>query len=314
MRPFLEATPTGPDDFSGNRTRRTGSLIARSPACRELVMHPLVLGTVGTFLGHATNFQLHLTQAIAIGPGESAQPIHRDQWAFDFFPFPPGYEVQCNFIWALTDFTEENGATRVVPGSNLGEDRMSFGPDDTEPAEMSRGSVLCYSGSVYHGGGANRSDADAHRVEHHLQRGLVAPGGEPVPLRAAGGGRHLADRPLAGHGLRPGRLRVGLHRRLCAIRSKRYGRGSVRPVSQSRLTGREGSIVRGLVATTVGGMPVEIRQASVVRLRRPLRGVQPHRQRGRGLSAKGTGGPGRVRRVLDRPFRRASTWPSSAAS
>ena len=158
LRPFLEATPTGPDDFSGNRTRRTGSLIARSAACRELVMHPLVLGTAGIFLGHATNFQLHLTQAIAIGPRESAQPIHRDQWAFDFFPFPPGYEVQCNFIWALTDFTEENGATRVVPGSNLGEDRMSFGPDDTEPAEMSRGSVLCYSGSVYHGGGANRSE------------------------------------------------------------------------------------------------------------------------------------------------------------
>ena len=88
-----------------------------------------------------------------------AQPIHRDQWAFDFFPFPPGYEVQCNTIWALTDFTEENGATRVVPGSNLREDGLSFGPDDTEPAEMARGSVLFYSGSVYHGGGANRSDA-----------------------------------------------------------------------------------------------------------------------------------------------------------
>jgi hypothetical protein len=157
LRPYLDTTPTGPDDFSGNRTRRTGSLIGRSPACRELVMHPLALGTAGTFLGHATNFQLHLTQAIAIGPAESAQPIHRDQWAFDFFPFPPGYEVTCNFIWALTDFTEENGATRVVVGSNLGEDRMSFGPDDTEAAEMSRGSVLCYSGSVYHGGGANRS-------------------------------------------------------------------------------------------------------------------------------------------------------------
>ena len=48
--------PTGPDDFSGNRTRRTGSLIARSPACRELVMHPLALGTARTFLGHATNY------------------------------------------------------------------------------------------------------------------------------------------------------------------------------------------------------------------------------------------------------------------
>ena len=159
LRPFLDATPTGPDDFSGARTRRTGSLIARSPACRELIMHPLGLGTARAFLSHATNIQLHLTQAIAIGPGETPQPIHRDQWAFDFFPFPAGYEVQCNTIWALTDFTEENGATRVVPGSNLREDRLSFGPDDTEPATMARGSVLFYSGSVYHGGGANHSDA-----------------------------------------------------------------------------------------------------------------------------------------------------------
>jgi ectoine hydroxylase-related dioxygenase (phytanoyl-CoA dioxygenase family) len=159
LRPYFDVTPTGPDDFSGNRTRRTGSLIARSPASRELVMHPLALGTARTFLGHATNIQLHLTQAIAIGPGETAQPIHRDQWAFDFFPFPAGYEVQCNTIWAMTDFTEENGATRVVIGSNAREDRVSYGADDTEPAEMARGSVLFYSGSVYHGGGANRSAA-----------------------------------------------------------------------------------------------------------------------------------------------------------
>jgi hypothetical protein len=158
LRPYLDVTPAGPDDFSGSRTRRTGSLIARSPSCRTLVMHPLALGTARTFLGHATNIQLHLTQAIAIGPGETPQPIHRDQWAFDFFPFPQGYEVQCNTIWALSDFTEENGATRVVVGSNAREDKVSFGPDDTEPAEMARGSVLFYSGSVYHGGGANRSD------------------------------------------------------------------------------------------------------------------------------------------------------------
>jgi hypothetical protein len=157
LRPYLEATPTGPDEFSGNSTRRTGSLIARSPSCRNLVLHPFALGVARTLLGHATNIQLHLTQAIAIGPGETAQPIHRDQWAFDFFPFPQGYEVQCNTIWAMTDFTEENGATRVVVGSNHAADKLSFGPDDTEPAEMRRGSLLLYSGSIYHGGGANRS-------------------------------------------------------------------------------------------------------------------------------------------------------------
>lgn len=159
LRPHLEATPMGPDDFSGRDTRRTGALIARSPAARELVMHPLILATAGRFLGHATNFQLHLTQAIAIGPGSPPQPIHRDQWAFDFFEFPPDYEVQCNTLWALTDFTEPNGATRVVVGSNRSADRLRYDQADTEPAEMGRGSVLVYSGRVYHGGGANRTDS-----------------------------------------------------------------------------------------------------------------------------------------------------------
>jgi ectoine hydroxylase-related dioxygenase (phytanoyl-CoA dioxygenase family) len=157
LQPYLDATPLGPDDFTGRRTRRTGGLIARSPSVRELVMHPVVLEAARGVLGHATSFQLHLTQVIAIGPGELAQPIHRDQWAFDFFPFPSGYEVQCNTLWAMTDFTEENGATRVIPGSHRFEDRREFATADTEPAEMPAGSVLFYTGALYHGGGANRS-------------------------------------------------------------------------------------------------------------------------------------------------------------
>jgi hypothetical protein len=158
LAPYLKATAYGPDDFSGRRTRRTGGLIARSGTCRDLVMHPVVLDVVGTVLGHATSYQLHLTQVIAIGPGEPAQPIHRDQWAFDFFPFPSGYEVQCNTIWAMNDFTEANGATRLVPGSNRLADRLELTADDTEPAVMPAGSVLFYTGALYHGAGANRSD------------------------------------------------------------------------------------------------------------------------------------------------------------
>jgi ectoine hydroxylase-related dioxygenase (phytanoyl-CoA dioxygenase family) len=159
LGPYFDATPLGPDSFSGRLTKRTGALIARSPSSRELVTHPLAVEAARALLSQATNIQLHLTQAIAIGAGEAAQPIHRDQWAFDFFPFPRGYDVQCNTIWALTDFTEENGATRVVPGSNSSEDGVVFEPKDTEPAVMDRGSVLFYSGSVYHGGGANRSSS-----------------------------------------------------------------------------------------------------------------------------------------------------------
>jgi len=164
LEPFIEATPPGSDEFSGHTTKRTGALIARSTTCRDLVMNPMVRGTAGELLAHATSYQLHLTQVIAIGPGSEPQLIHRDQWAFDFFPFPKGYEVQCNTIWAMTDFTEENGATRIVRGSTQLDDRLKFSLEDTEPAEMTKGSVLMYTGSVYHGGGANRSDQTRYGV------------------------------------------------------------------------------------------------------------------------------------------------------
>ena len=164
LAPWLDATPFGPDDFTGRRTKRTGGLVARSATCRDLVMHPLVLATTREVLRGGTSFHLHLTQVIAIGPGEPGQQIHRDQWAFDFFPFPRGYEVQCNTIWAMSDFTEANGATRVVPGSNKLEDGLAYREEDTVPAEMVKGSVLIYTGSVYHGGGANRSQETRYGV------------------------------------------------------------------------------------------------------------------------------------------------------
>jgi ectoine hydroxylase-related dioxygenase (phytanoyl-CoA dioxygenase family) len=162
LRPWIDATDVGPDDFSGRNTRRTGGLIGRSTTVRDLVTHPLVLGTVGQVLAHSSNHQLHLTQMIAIGPGEPAQTVHRDQWAFDFYPFPDGYEVQVNTIWAIDDFTEHNGATRVIPGSHRYEDRLRLPHEDTVPAEMTAGSVLFYTGALYHGGGANHSDQVRH--------------------------------------------------------------------------------------------------------------------------------------------------------
>ncbi len=158
LQPHIDATAPGTDEFAGRRTRRTGGLLARSATCRDVVMHPLVLDAVRTALARATSVQLHLTQVIAIGPGEPGQQIHRDQWAFDFFPFPPGYEVQCNTIWAMNDFTAANGATRVIPGSHRREDRLQLTHADAEAAEMPAGSVLFYTGALYHGGGANQSN------------------------------------------------------------------------------------------------------------------------------------------------------------
>ncbi|HEY2811853.1 MAG TPA: phytanoyl-CoA dioxygenase family protein [Acidimicrobiales bacterium] len=163
LAPHLDATGAGPDEFSGFNTRRTGCLLARSRSFHPIAAHPLVLGTLDRVLGvHSTNYQLHLTQVIDIGPDEPAQLVHRDQWAFDFFPFPQGYEVECHTMWAMSDFTEENGATRVITGSHQWEDKLRPGHEQTVPAEMAKGSVFVYVGSVYHGGGANRS------AEHRL--------------------------------------------------------------------------------------------------------------------------------------------------
>ncbi len=158
MGPFIDVTPPGSDDFSGRNTRRTGALIARSPTSRELIQHPTILSAAAKLLDRAQNYQLHLTQMISIGPGSPGQSIHRDQWAFDFFEFPPDHHVQCNTIWALTDFTEFTGATRVIPGSQELPNSFDHTVDETVPAEMAKGSCLLYTGKVYHGGGANRSD------------------------------------------------------------------------------------------------------------------------------------------------------------
>ncbi len=157
LHPWIERTSAGSDEFEGRRTRRTGGLVARSPMSRKLVMHPLVLGAAKRILRRATSIQLNATQAITIGPGEPAQVIHRDQWAFDMYSFQKDYPVLVNSIWAMTDFTERNGATRVVPGSHRREDHLRFTEADTEPAEMARGSALILHGTLYHGGGANRS-------------------------------------------------------------------------------------------------------------------------------------------------------------
>ncbi len=165
LEPHLRATPTGADEFTGVNTRRTGALLARSVTFRDLAADALVLGVLDRVLGdHATSYQLHLTQVIEIGPGEPAQLVHRDQWAFDFFPFPAGFEVECHCMWAMSEFTEENGATRVIPGSHRWPDKQRPTVEETIPAEMAKGSVMLYLGSLYHGGGANRSDAPRRGV------------------------------------------------------------------------------------------------------------------------------------------------------
>ena len=164
LKPYVAATEVGPFEFLGHATRRTGALIARSPSARILVAHPTILETVDLLLGdHCSTFQIDLTQLVDIGPGEPAQMIHRDQWSFDHYPFPTGFDAEISTMWAATDFTEEMGATRVVVGSHLWEeDPTEVDPALSTGAVMSKGSVLIYVGSIFHGGGANTTDV--HRV------------------------------------------------------------------------------------------------------------------------------------------------------
>ena len=160
VMPYVDATAVGRDGFTGFKTTRTGALATRSQACRELIMDPLLIGACDDFLKpFCDRYQLHLTQLIRIMDGQGAQVLHRDRLAWGGF-LRADIEPQLNTIWAITDFTEANGATRVVPGSNLWEDAREPQEDEIGYAEMAAGSALIYSGSVIHSGGANRSGAD----------------------------------------------------------------------------------------------------------------------------------------------------------
>lgn len=156
LTPFFERTPLGVGSFAGQHTQRVNRLIARSPACRELAMLPVVLDTIRrAFEGACYYPQLALTQAIRIHPGESAQGLHRDDNAF-FFKHPRP-AVVINTMWALDDFTPDNGATRLVPRSHLWDDECQVDPASALPAVMPRGSLLIWDGALYHGGGSNDS-------------------------------------------------------------------------------------------------------------------------------------------------------------
>ena len=157
VTPYIEATPMGHDDFTGRRTQRTGALAARSPSCRALIVNPQVLNAARSFLAPFTDrIILHLTQTIHIHPGSRAQPLHRDRLAWGTH-IPRQIEPQFNTLWALTDFTAENGATRCVPGSHKWDWAQRAGRDQIAQAEMTAGSVFLYTGSVLHSGGENRA-------------------------------------------------------------------------------------------------------------------------------------------------------------
>jgi len=153
---FQPQASIGASDFEGHHTRRLGAPLPRSASFRSIATHPVVMAAGDHVLGHATSWRFSAAEYIEIGPGETPQSIHRDQWKYDQVDF--GFEVELNGMWAITDFTAANGATRVVPGSHRSPNNERFTFEDTVPAEMAKGSLLLYTGALYHGGGPNRTD------------------------------------------------------------------------------------------------------------------------------------------------------------
>jgi len=140
--------------FEGTHTTRIYNLLVHGQLYERIPIHPNVLPIVEKVLDRG--LLISSLSSIAIGPDESAQMIHADDQVIWLpKPHPP---IICNTMWAITDFTEENGATRLCPGTH----RADHSPNllehyDSIPAEMAKGSVLVWVGSLWHGGGANQT-------------------------------------------------------------------------------------------------------------------------------------------------------------
>jgi ectoine hydroxylase-related dioxygenase (phytanoyl-CoA dioxygenase family) len=151
---LFAATPNGRNFFEGFHTKRVYALFAKTRAFDDLAVHPLLAAALDHALG--PHHQFSAPVALEIGPGEAAQILHRDE---DVYPLPrPLPPVVLNSMWALCDFTEGNGATRLVPGSHRWSDDRRPDPGEAVPATMPAGSVLIYLGGLWHGGGANTTD------------------------------------------------------------------------------------------------------------------------------------------------------------
>jgi ectoine hydroxylase-related dioxygenase (phytanoyl-CoA dioxygenase family) len=149
----------------GNATLRLYNLLAKSPAFQRMPTHPAVIPLVDQLMPGCL---LSGMTAIDIGPGEQGQPVHGDDLVMTVpRPHPPLMIVA---MWALTDFTAANGATRYYPGSHhwpaSPDFRMTY--DDAAALEMSAGSVMVFHGSLWHAGGPNTT-ADDWRLGVNVQ-------------------------------------------------------------------------------------------------------------------------------------------------
>ena len=150
-------------EFYGHSTIRLDGMPSRSAAFREVMLSSLLCGVADELLlPNCDDYLLNTGQLIQIGPGETVQQLHRDEDAWSCYPAPrPLLQVEAMF--ALTDFTIENGATQVVPGSHLWPAERAAQINEIVSAEMPAGSALYYLGSAIHGGGANTTTSESRR-------------------------------------------------------------------------------------------------------------------------------------------------------
>ena len=152
---IANVTPTGRNDFEGFSTRRIYAMFAKTRVMDGPATHPLVLGVLDRVLGR---YQLSQPTVIQIGPGETPQNLHTDD---SVYPLPrPHEEVVANVMWAIDDFTTENGATHILPDSHGAAEPPAdrFDYSKTIQGTMPAGSINIFIGSLFHAGGANRTE------------------------------------------------------------------------------------------------------------------------------------------------------------
>jgi ectoine hydroxylase-related dioxygenase (phytanoyl-CoA dioxygenase family) len=165
----LAVTPAA-NAFEGAKTVRIYNLLAHGPLYEQITLAESVLPVVDRVLDPGC--LVSSLSSIAICPDETAQPIHADD---QLIPIPkPHPPTVCNTMWALTDFTEANGATRLMPGTHLSDTNPDFTATyETVPAEMAKGSVLVWHGSLWHGGGANRTSERRYGIAMNYCAGYI---------------------------------------------------------------------------------------------------------------------------------------------
>jgi ectoine hydroxylase-related dioxygenase (phytanoyl-CoA dioxygenase family) len=167
---MLEETPYGRDGFEGHNTQRVYALFGKTRALDAMATHARALEILDDVLGE---YQLSAPTAINIGPGEGQQPLHPDD---AIYPIPrPHPELVVNIMWPLVDFTEANGATRIIPGSHKWVDEQPTPDTPTFACEAPAGSALVYLGNVWHSGGANTTTEPRLGVVMHYARAWLRP-------------------------------------------------------------------------------------------------------------------------------------------